>query len=305
MVFSKKRAHSYVLLLINTLLWGAAFVVVKPALDYVSPFNFLFTRFLLSSLLCIPIFVYYWRKIKVTVEMIVTIVMLELIGTTVSLGILYIGLAQTSAIEAGLLSTTGPLFVVLLGIFFLGEKQEQHEWVGTLLSFFGMVLIALLPSSQHHVGTPKSVIGNTLIIVSIFTSAVYYIGAKRWYKKIPKLFVASVSFVVGTCTFGLIYWWENYWSIAGVTHQIITGFHHISVWIAVVYMAIFGSIIGLTAYIKGQDGIEASEASVFTYLQPAVYLPLGVMVLGETISGLQYLGLALVIGGFAIAELRR
>ena len=67
-------------------------------------------------------------------------------------------------------------------------------------------------------------------------------------------------------------------------------------------MAIFGSVIGLIAYIKGQDKIEASEASLFSYLQPLIYLPLGVLLLKENISPQQLIGLGLIIIGVITAE---
>ncbi len=81
-------------------------------------------------------------------------------------------------------------------------------------------------------------------------------------------------------------------------------FTHRSVWLASVYMAIFGSIIGLTAYIKGQDGIEASEASLFTYLQPLVFIPAGILLLHETVHPLQIFAMALILFGVYIAEKR-
>lgn len=69
-------------------------------------------------------------------------------------------------------------------------------------------------------------------------------------------------------------------------------------------MAVFGSIVGLTAYIQGQDGIESSEASLFWYLQPLIAIPLAFIVLGEKALPLQWLGLGLVLIGVAIAERR-
>ena len=77
------------------------------------------------------------------------------------------------------------------------------------------------------------------------------------------------------------------------------------VWGVVIYGAIFGSIIGLTTYIKGQDGIEASEASLFTYLQPAIYIPLGYFLLQESASLLQIFSLLIIIFGVYIASRKK
>ena len=74
--------------------------------------------------------------------------------------------------------------------------------------------------------------------------------------------------------------------------------------LAVLYMSLFGSIIGLTAYIKGQDGMEASEASLFTYLQPLVYIPLSVLWLHEQLTLTMLVAMVLIGIGVYSAEKR-
>lgn len=306
MSLSRKRLTAYAFLLINTVVWGAAFIVVKPAFEAISPFNFLFSRYLLASVLCLPVIFYYWKKLKVTLEMLRTIFLLELLGTTLNLGLLYIGLERTSAIETSLITTTAPLFTVLLGIFVLKERQQRNEWSGMLLSFGGMLLITLLPILSHGlISHQASLLGNILIVGANISESSYYIAAKTYYKKLPKLFVASLSFLVGTLSFGLLSLWQSNWSIPSMAYDLQIGLSYGPALFAVIYMAIFGSIIGLTMYIKGQDTIEASEASIFRYLQAAVYLPLGVLLLGESVSLLQIIGLGLILVGFVIAEVRR
>lgn len=237
--------------------------------------------------------------------MLVTITLLEMIGTTLNLSLLYIGLTKTSAIETSLITTTAPLFVVLLSIIFLKEREERNEWLGILLSFLGMIVITLLPVlNTGFISKEASLIGNLLIVTAIITESSYFITAKKQYKKIPKLFVATISFIVGSVSFGLLSLWESSWSFTNLTTKLSQDFQHPPVIFAVVYMAVFGSIIGLTTYIKGQDSVEASEASIFRYLQPLVYLPLGVLVLGETVSFIQLVGLGLIVLGFLVAEVR-
>ncbi|MBP9700700.1 EamA family transporter, partial [Candidatus Woesebacteria bacterium] len=82
-------------------------------------------------------------------------------------------------------------------------------------------------------------------------------------------------------------------------------FTSLRVIIVVVFAAVFGSIIGLTAYIKGQAGIEASEAGLFTYLQPVISIPLAVILLGEKIGGFEIAAMLLILSGVWIAERKR
>lgn len=306
MRLSPARLQAYMYLLLNTLLWGAALIIVKPAFDTTTPFRFLFYRFLLASVLCIPILIHFYKKRLLTFKIVRKVTLVELIGTTLNLGLLYLGVARTTAIEASLITTTAPIFTILLGIYVLKERQEKREWQGLVLSFGGMILLTLLPALTHGaISYQLSILGNILIIGANIAESSYYITAKKAYKNLPKLMIASIGFVVGAVSFGLLSLWEVGWSSSTLVARAHVELDTINVLIPVVYMAIFGSIIALTAYIKAQDVIEASEASLFRYLQPAVYLPLGVIFLKEPVYPLQIVGLCLILLGVFVAQLKR
>jgi drug/metabolite transporter (DMT)-like permease len=308
-----RRWRAYSFLLINTVVWGAAMIAVKPALDFTTPFRYLFYRYVFACLASLPFLFYYWPHLKKNLQLIPKVGVLEILGTTIALGMLYAGLARTSAIEASLLTTVVPFFVTLGGILFLKEKQERHEWWGLILALLGTLLLTCLPLLMSDTARLTfSLSGNLLIIGQNCAIAAYYLLAKHHYSKQPKLLVATLGFYVGLVTFFILSLFEllagglsdlsatsllpHWWSV------VQNDLTHWQVWMAALYMAIFGSIIGLTAYIEGQDGIEASEASLFTYLQPLVYLPLGVFLLGEPLYGLQLVALIIILGGVFVAE---
>lgn len=300
---SNQRLKAYFFLLINTLCWGAALVIVKPAFDVTTPFRFLLYRYLLALPLSLP-FIWHYRK-HFTLSTLQTITKLELIGTTLALGLLYAGLALTSSIEASFLTTTTPIFIVLAGVLFLKERQEKRESLGLFLAFIGTVFLTITPTiTQDFSLSSASLTGNILIIGQNVATAWYFILAKRSYKHLPKLFVTSVSYAIGILTFGALSAWEA-GSLSQLYQAVQLDLQAISVVWASFYMAVFGSIIGLTAYIKGQDGIEASEASIFWYLQPFVFVPLGFILLNETVTLSQIMAMGLVLLGILIAEKRR
>lgn len=299
------RLQSYLFLLVNTLTWGAAAVIVKPAFITTTPFRFLLYRYILAVLLSLPLLWHYWPKIKQRVQQLKTIAVLELIGTTVALTLFYFGLDRTTAIEASLIATTMPLFVTVLGVLFLREKLEKRERYGLGLAFTGTILLTLLPIWHGDTAIDGiSITGNMLIVGQNVVAATYFILAKKFYKQLPKLFVTTISFYVGLTTFFALSLLEAGGSWRELVAAIVVDIQSVPVWIASVYMALFGSIIGLTAYIKGQDGIEASEASLFWYLEPLVYFPLGIILLGERVFPLQLLSLAVILVGVVIAESR-
>lgn len=296
----KRRRKAYFYLLVNTICWGAALVVVKPALEFTTPFRFLLYRYLIAGLFFSFPYLYLNRnklkKIKLT-----KIILIELLGTVFSLSILFSGLALTSAIEASLIGTTGPVFITLAGIILLRERQERWEWLGLILSLIGSLLIV---ATHNEFGNQISLSGNLLVLGFNVTNALYFILAKKHYRALSKSMVGAVSFLVGIFGFLVI----NLFIFQGNLFQLITlitqDWIHLEVQFASIYMAIFGSVIGLITYIKGQDKIEASEASLFTYLQPLIYIPLGVLVLKEAVYTQQILGLLIVFLGVLIAEKR-
>lgn len=299
-----QRHQSYIWLLTNTVMWGAAFVLSKPAFETTTPFRFLFYRFLIAAILVIPLLWRYRRSKWTSTRTLLMITGVELIAV-VTLIFLWGGLALTTAIEANLIATTAPVFVVLLGIWWLKERQEKVEWLGLSFALVGTLLIVALPLYvKQGVAMTGAVLGNISIVIANLAESVYFILAKNRYHGISKLFIASFSFYISLFCFAIFSLAEAGWSFSNLLRLVSHDLQDIRVILAAVYMAIGGSLIGLTAYIKGQDGIEASEASFFRYLQPLVYIPLGIWLLHEQLYALQAVALVLIVIGFLLSEQR-
>ncbi len=300
------RTAGIFFMLVNTLTWGAALPICKFAVVSTSSFHFLLYRFGLAALLSAPILFFLWKKVRPNFRDIAGIVLLELLGTTVGLALLYRGLTLTSSLEASLLTLTIPVFVTLGGILFLKETQEKNEWMGLFFALAGTLLLTFetLLSGRSDSRIFTSLEGNVLVMISNILVAAYYLLAKRRYAKYPKFFVTGISFWVGTVSFLVFCLVLSGLNPTVLAHQIQTDFTTAGVLWPSLYMAIFGSILGLTAYIKGQNLLEASEASLFTYLQPVVTLPLAFLLHAESPNFLMIIALGVVIVGVALAELR-
>ena len=133
--------------------------------------------------------------------------------------------------------------------------------------------------------------------------ATYYLAAKRFYQGLNKWAVTHISFWVGILGFSAILAISGQSPIEALTSII----HAPSLWpaLATAYMALGGSILGLTLYLIGQDKIEASEAAVFTYLQPVIAIPASFLLLQERISLIEITGAAIIAVGVYVAERRR
>ena len=298
-LMTKKRKLAYLVLGINTIVWGLAAPAVKPALAFISAEKFLFYRFLIASILCVPVLVWTFKSRKWKPGELVKVAGLELVGTTLILWMIYRALSLTSAIETSLIYSTSPLFVILAGIIFLKEKETKREWRGLAMALAGTVLITAEPLIAGQRSGSGSTTGNILILLQNLVWAGYLVAAKKVYRKLPKLGVTAISFWVGMTSFFLLSLPQgNPFASLTADWQIP------AVQLAVLYMAIFGSIIGATTYLIGQNLIEVSEATVFTYAQALVALPAAMWFLGERLSPLAVVGIVIVAIGIYLTEKR-
>jgi drug/metabolite transporter (DMT)-like permease len=299
------RWLAYTYLMISMVCWGAALPLVKPALHITTPYRYLMYRFSVAIIFSLPILLYYIPKMGKYQKYLGKILLIELLGTSVGLGLLYIGLQHTSAMEASFIATTSPIFVTIAGIIFLKEKQQGHEWLGSIIAFLATLFFLAVPIFQ---GQPLlfsgSLLGNTFVLLQNICAALYFILAKKYYVTVPKFLVTTLSFYIGAASFLIMSLGEVRFSLPTLVAATHLDFQSGWVWGAVIYMAIFGSIIGLTAYMKGQEKIEASEASLFSYLQPLVFMPLSLILLREHIDYLQIGALFFILIGVFIAEKR-
>ncbi len=296
---TKKRKLAYLVLGINTIVWGLAAVAVKPALAFISPEKFLFYRFLIAGLVSLPILVWTFKSRKWRPGEILKVAGLELVGTTLILWMIYRALSLTSAIETSLIYSTSPLFVILAGIIFLRERETKREWRGLAIALAGTVLITAEPLIAGQRAGGGSTTGNILILLQNFVWAGYLVAAKKFYRKLPKLGVTAMSFWVGMASFFLLSLPQG-----NPVAALAADWQIPAVQMAVWYMAIFGSIIGATTYLIGQNLIEISEATVFTYAQAVVAVPAAMWWLGEGLSWVALVGIVVVAIGVYLTEKR-
>lgn len=304
---SSQRLLAYAWLSLNTVLWGVIPVIAKASYTQTTPYRFLLYRFLLAVIFSLPILIYYLPKIKKLPKTIFLIAAMESIGTALTLALLYLGLKHTTAIESSLITAISPLFVTIGGWIFLHEVIEKHEKLGLALALCGSVILALAPILviKNGHGNTFSLLGGALIFLQDLIYVGYLLLIKKRYQKIPKFFVSTISFYVGLIAFLILSWWELGFStptlLATINSEL---FHNQQLLITSIYMAFGGSILGLTSYLKGNNLIEASEASLFWYLQPLVTIPVGMFWLHEKLTTAQIVAMVFILAGVYLAEKR-
>ena len=295
---NKTRLTAYTALSITSVIWGIGAVLIKYSLNYTSPFTFLFYRFAIVAIIFLPIFIYQAKKSKLKLKDLPFLILLGFMASTLNLALLFNGMKLTSAIEATFIGALSPILIVIGGAVFLKEEITALEKIGAVFAFTGSIFIIIQPILANGRLALTSLEGNLLVFLATIIWIAYSLMARKHEsaKKCAPLMLTSFTFLVGFLTiipFFLIEKLQTTEPLFWVDPRAVPG---------IIYMSLLGSCIGFFCYNLGFSLIEASEATIFSYLTPIFAFPLAVLWLGEKIDQWFVFGAVLIFIGVFLTE---
>lgn len=305
---TKNRLKAYLILTFVSLIWGIASPVIKYTLNFITPYSFLFWRLLITSIIFLPFFIYFIRKYPIKLKDLPSLTFLGFLGTPLTLILIFEGYTKTSSMDGVLISATAPIFITIGGVLFLKERVTKIERIGLIIAIIGSLITISQPVFEGGLFKSTNLIGNLLVFGSVISWAVFTLMSKHEFKKHNPFVVTALSFFVGLIIMvpfflyerlALIDWQKSAFltpsPILQIPPKVLGG---------ILYMAVFSSVIAYTLYEYGLSMIEASEATLFAYLQPVFAAPVALIWLKEKIT-LPFIIGAMVIGiGVFLSEYR-
>jgi drug/metabolite transporter (DMT)-like permease len=185
---------------------------------------------------------------------------------------------------ASIIQGAVPIFNALLAFAFFRELRVSGlKLLGLAIGFVG---VALLVGAQPH--------GKLLAAFAVVGMALCYafgsLVAGRYLKGTPPVIVALASCVVATIAS----------APAGVI-QAPAGMWHGETIMAIVVLGVVGTAIAYLLFFEVIRTAGPSYATLVTYLVPPIALGYGAIFLGERFGVYAFVGLALILGGVALA----
>lgn len=288
---NSSNKHIYALLVGATVFWAGAFIAGKFSVAEMPVFSITFFRFFFATICIFPFMVYNdknWRIRKQDVPMIVVLGLVGMFGYHV---LFFLSLKYTTAINSSIIGATNPIWVNILSVFFLGIGLQPKRILAIAISFTGVLLTItngnLLVFLER--GYNK---GDFIMLLAVLCWAVYNILSKKVMDRYSPIVVTTYSFMV--CALVLLPFFVHDLSTGFVQHTTIKS------WTAVIYMAIFPSVIGYLSMQTAVHKLGAGKASVFINLVPIFSAIMSVIFLGETLGFVKLLSGALIILGVYI-----
>jgi len=159
----------YASLIFIAFIWGSTFPIIKETLLFVDPLSFLFLRFLIASIIILPLII---RRINRYLAIYGSIV-----GITLFFGYLTqtVGLEYTTPSMSGLITGLYVILTPILSIFFLKRKMVKTEVILATTAFLGVALMSLSSSSGE-------LIGNILTLFCAISYALQIVLTEKYLK---------------------------------------------------------------------------------------------------------------------------
>lgn len=285
-----KHQQAILALILANIIWGAASPIFKWALTNIEPFTLAFLRFSLAALILFP---FALGNLRVKREDWGKLILLSLAGITFNISFFFFGLRLSPSINAPIIATAGPIFLLAGCLFVLKERLKLKVISGTSLGFLGVILIILRPLFED--GLNLAVLGNLFFVAATLGSVTHTIFTKEIIAKYTPVTITFWSFLIGAATFLPFFFWEvgKFGFLSNLATPGLSG---------IIFGVFFSSTVAYFAYHWAIKNLLAQEVGVFAYLDPMVALLIAIPLLGEIPTPTYLLGAILVFLGIFIAE---
>lgn len=279
-------------LIVANVIWGATSPIFKWSLQDTDPFTFGFIRFFIAALVILPFTIH---KLKISMNAFMKLLAISYLGLFLHITYLLFGLELSSSINAPIIGSSAPVFLIIGSMFFLREKPKSRLIFGTLVSLAGVLLIILQPVLET--GLDASLLGNIFFVLSTLTAVMYALLLKRFHLPYDIRTITFWLFVITAATYFPLFLWESQGQnfMRDVTPQALVG---------IVYGAIFTSAIAYACYNFALRHVVTNETGIFFYVDPVIAILVAIPLLGEKITPLFLFGSLLVFLGIFLAERR-
>lgn len=288
---SNSKLPAFIALIAAASIWGATAAIMKLTLQTVPPFTLALIRFGTAAILLYP---FVHRHLSIAIKDIPSVFFAGTIGIGIHIAFFFWGLKLTTALNAGIIVASLPLFTLLFAHFFLNEKVKKNFIAASLFGILGIGLI--IGKDLGTNGLSLSPIGDVLIFLSMLTFVFYETVTKRLFSLYKPAVITWYSFVVGSFFFFPFALYENL-TMTGWTTGI-----SIEVLLGILYGIFFSSIGAYNLWEWGLSKVSESRVGFFFYLDPVVATVAAVVLLGEQITTAFVLGSILIFFGLFLAE---
>lgn len=199
-----------------------------------------------------------------------------------------IGLNMTSPSNSSIMTTSMPIFAMILSFFILKEPITWKKVVGVLLGCSGAVIIIMTSATAGNAKV-GNIWGDLLCMSAQFSFALYLALFKPLVQKYSLFTINKWMFTWSA----LMIWPFTFGHVASIDFASVP----MSTWWEAGYVVFFGTYLGYICMMVGQKVLRPTVVSVYNYVQPLVSVTVSVIVGLAVFKGAQAVAAVLVFSG--------
>lgn len=288
-MMTKEKYTGHVLILIVNILFAINITISKSLLpDQISPEGLTLLRMLFASVMFWITSLFTTRE-HVTRKDLGLLFLCSITGIALNQGLFLFGLSQTSPIDASIISTSSPIFVMILAAIVLKEPITRLKAFGVMLGATGA--IALILSSIQVATGQSNLFGNLLCITSSFSYSIYLVIAKPITQRYSSVTMMKWMFLFAAIVISP-FTYQNLLDTPAF-HGAIS-FQNIA---SILYVLIGATFIPYLLIPMSLKRIRPTTMSMYNYIQPMGASTIAIIIGQDTFSIVKLIAAAFVFGG--------
>lgn len=269
-------------LVLITVIWGCTFVLAKNTLALVDPILFVAVRFWVAGVVMIPLLLWLRRRQNLALWR-------DGLLAGTFLGTAYIaqtiGLDLTTPGKAAFITGLNAAIVPMLSPFLLRAFPSRATWLGVILATAGLATMTLSESLTGQIGDLWVLACAILFALHIIAVAKFGINHDPLAFAMTQFFSAAVIATIGTLVFEGI------------------ALPPVSTYPTLIFFGVVATAFCFAVYTWVQPFTTATHAALIYALEPVAAAIFGIIVIGEGLTGREWLGGAIMLLGVIVAEL--
>ncbi|MCI8999148.1 MAG: EamA family transporter [Muribaculaceae bacterium] len=220
-----------------------------------------------------------------------------MIGVLFNQGCFIVGVSLTTPSEACLVTTTMPMWVMLLAWLILREPISLKKAGGIIIGASGALILMLGNASSSDVGASNPPLGDFIILMAQLSYALYLTLYRNFIRKyslvtLMKWMFLSASIVALPVTSPVIS--STMWADITTTE-----------WLGIAAVVIGATYIAYICIMIGQKNLRPTIVGMYNYVQPVVATAVGIWLGLDSFTFLKGVAVVLIFSGVWLVTVSR
>jgi drug/metabolite transporter (DMT)-like permease len=292
----RRRLLPWLALLVVYVVWGSTYLAIRVVVSEMPPLAAASLRFGVAGAVMAVVAAFVdrrhgWPNRRQWIDYALIGILLLAGGNAL---VMWAEKTVTSGIAALIVATVPTWITFLDGLRPGGQPWTIRVWLGTIIGLCGVALVAR-PEGGVETWHWPAVIALQVGALSWTVGSLY---SQSVPKRLPLLSAAAVEMLAGSAILAVEsrLFGEDLGAIASASPR---------AWQGLVYLAVFGSLAGFTAYAYCLNELPATTVGTYAYVNPVVAVALGALLLGEPVSAGLVGGGLLILLAVLLSTMRR